>query len=74
MISREKSMPVFAASTPMSEKTARVARAGWRHSCTAVTPGVFGSQGHDRLVVTAGARRPEVGLDAGAGRSPSRRW
>ena len=43
MIGREKSMPVFAASTPMSEKTASsCARTNsGATSCTAATPTVF---------------------------------
>ena len=43
IISREKSIPVFAASTPMSSKTASscARRNSAETSCTAVTPVVF---------------------------------
>ena len=68
---REKSIPVFAASTPMSEKTASSCA---RHelggsSCTAVTPTVFCAVSAtiaDMPYAPGGGERLQVGLDAGA--------
>ena len=71
MIGREKSMPVFAASTPMSEKTASsCARDELRRHLLhgGHADGVLRGQRHDRAHAEAAGRgeRLEVGLDAGA--------
>ena len=78
MIAREKSIPVFAASTPMSSKTAsscaRTKSGGT--SCTAVTADrVLRGQRDDRAhpVAARGGERLQVGLDAGAAARVGRR-